>query len=408
MTSNADELFVWIWLPGESDPIVAGKLFREGSVYGFIYGNSYLANPKAISIFEPELPLSGEPQYPAGMSLHGCIADASPDSWGRRVIDRQLGADVTADELDYLRQSGSDRIGALDFQETADDYQPRLAKHATLDELAEAAQKLEDDEPLNQELAVVLLYGSAVGGARPKALLDDGDRKIIAKFSSSTDQYPIVKTEFVAMRLAARCGLDVAGTELTTAFGKDVLFVERFDRGPGGTRRGMVSGLTILGLPDTAQLDGSYELLATKIREGFTNHRESQRELFARVAFNMVCSNTDDHLRNHAAFWDGQALSLTPAYDICAYPRTGEATLATAIDSGYRLANLAGLARRAPLFQLTEAEAREIIDHQISEVENSWDEVCDEASLSTVARDQLRARSFLHPAIFYDYSPAVS
>ena len=165
----------------------------------------------------------------------------------------------------------------------------------------------------------------------------------------------------------------------------------------------MVSGLTILGLPDTAQLDGSYELLATKIREGFANHRETQRELFARIAFNIVCSNTDDHLRNHAAFWDGQSLALTPAYDICAYPRTREATLATAIDSGYRLANLAGLVERAPLFQLTETEAHEIIDHQVSEVEHAWDEVCDEAALTGVARDQLKGRSFLHPAIFYEY-----
>lgn len=408
MTSSADELFVWIWLPGEGEPIVAGKLFRDGSVHGFIYGNSYLANPKAISVFEPELPLGGDAQFPASMSLHGCIADASPDSWGRRVIDRQLGASVKADELDYLRQSGSDRIGALDFQETADDYQPRLSNHATLDDLAAAAQRLEDDEPLNRELETVLLYGTAVGGARPKALLDDADRKLIAKFSSSTDQYPIVKAEFVAMQLAARCGLDVARTQLTDALGKDVLLVERFDRAAGGTRRGMVSGLTILGLPDTAQLDGSYELFATKIREGFADHRESQRELFARIAFNVLCSNTDDHLRNHSAFWDGQTLSLTPAYDICPYPRTGEATLATAIDNSYRLANLAGLVQRAHLFQLTEAQAREIIDHQVSEVKQSWDEVCDEASLTAAARDQLRARSFLHPAIFYEYAPNAS
>lgn len=403
MTSNPDELFVWIWLPGACEPIVSGKLFREGSVFGFVYGRSYLANPSAIAVFEPELPLTGEPRYPAGMALHGCIADASPDFWGRRVIDRQLTTGVAASELDYLRQSGSDRIGALDFQETADNFSPRLATNAALEDLAEAAQRLENDEPLNPELANVLLYGSAVGGARPKALLDDGDRKIIAKFSSSTDQHPIVKTEFVAMQLASRCGIDVAGTELTSALGKDVLLVERFDRGPGRTRRAMVSGLTILGLPDTAQLDGSYELLATKIREGFANHRESQRELFARVAFNIICSNTDDHLRNHAAFWNGQSLSLTPAYDICAYPRTGEATLATAIDSGYRIANLAGLAKRATLFQLTQAEAREIIDHQVSEVMRSWDEVCDAASLTGVARDQLKARSFLHPAIFYEY-----
>lgn len=402
MTSSVDQLFVWIWLPGADEPVVAGKLFREDSVFGFIYGNSYLSSPRAITVFEPELPLGPEPQYPAGMALHGCIADASPDSWGRRVIDRRFGTDFAVGELDYLRLSGSDRIGALDFQESAEHFVPRLTHHASLDELAEAAQRFDDDEPLSQELADVLLYGSAVGGARPKALLDDGDRKLIAKFSSSTDQYPIVKAEFVAMQLAARCGIDVARTELTTAFGKDVLVVERFDRPGGGSRRAMVSGLTMLGLPDTAQLDGSYELLAIKMREGFANHRTSQRELFSRVAFNIICSNTDDHLRNHAAFWDGRDLTLTPAYDICAYPRTGEASLATAIDGGYRLANLAGLVQRAPLFQLGESDAREIVEQQVKEVEASWDEVCDLASLTSVARDQLRARSFLHPAIFYE------
>lgn len=403
MTFERDELFVWIWLPGASEPVVAGKLFREGGVFGFIYGNSYLADPAAISIFEPELPLSSEPQFPATMPLHGCIADASPDAWGRRVVDRLLGVGVLADEFDYLRHSGSDRIGALDFQERPDSYRPRTTRHASLDELADAARRIDEDEPISSELSEVLLHGSSIGGARPKALLDDGDRRLIAKFSSSTDQYPIVKAEFLAMRLAARCGIDVAGTELTTAFGKDVLLVERFDRAAGGARRSMVSALTILGLPDTAQRDGSYELLAIKMRERFADHRADQRELFARIAFNILCGNTDDHLRNHSAFWDGRGLSLTPAYDICPYPRTGEASLATAIDLRYRLANLAGLADRAALFQLSRAEAREIIDDQVSVVERSWDEVCDEASLAGVARDQLKARSFLHPAIFYGY-----
>lgn len=404
MTSSSDELYVWIWLPGATDPIVAGKLFRDRNVIGFVYGSSYLDNRDAIAIYEPELPLIDELQYPSGpMEVHNCIADAGPDSWGQRVIDRKLDGGETADELDYLALSGSDRIGALDFQASATTYEPRMAKHASLEELAEAAQRIDEDQPLNDELKEALLHGSSVGGARPKALIDDSTRKLIAKFSSSRDSYPIVTAEYVAMQLAARCGIDVARTELTSALGKDVLLVERFDRDHDGTRRAMVSGLTLLGLPDTAQLDGSYSLLATRIRERFKNHGETQRELFSRVAFNILCSNTDDHLRNHAAFWDGRELELTPAYDICPYSRSGEATLATAIDGDYRLCNLAGLAERAVSFQLSQGEARDIIDHQVAVIKDSWDEVCDMASLSTVAREQLRQRHFLHPAVFYDY-----
>lgn len=165
----------------------------------------------------------------------------------------------------------------------------------------------------------------------------------------------------------------------------------------------MVSALTILGLPDTAQLDGSYSLLALKMGEWFTDHRAQKRELFSRIAFSILCSNTDEHPRNHAVFWDGRTLDLTPAYDICPYPRSGEATLATAIDGDYRLCNLAGLVARAAHFGLNESEAREIVDHQIETISKKWDDVCDEAQLASTARDQLRARHFLHDAVFYDY-----
>jgi serine/threonine-protein kinase HipA len=403
MPSKPEELYVWFWLPGAVDPIVAGRLFKYGAAIGFEYGDSYLANESAISIYTPELPLDASEHIPLGMDIHGCIADASPDSWGRRVIDREVGGRKTLDELDYLARSGSDRIGALDFQAKSSRYSPRLAKHATLDELAEATARIDEDKELNEELMSVLLYGSAVGGARPKALVDDGSRKLIAKFSSSTDAYPIVKAEFVAMQLATHCGINAAVTELTSAMDKDVLLVERFDRTPGGGRKSMVSALTILGLPDTAQLDGSYSLLALKMGELFSDHRAQKRELFSRVAFSILCSNTDDHLRNHAAFWDGRMLDLTPAYDICPYPRSGEATLATAIDGDYRLCNLAGLVARAAHFDLNESEAREKVDHQIETISKKWDDVCDEAQLASSARDQLRARHFLHDAVFYDY-----
>ena len=124
------------------------------------------------------------------------------------------------------------------------------------------------------------------------------------------------------MRMARRCGLDVAEVELTRANGKDVLLVERFDRVRGTRqRRPAGSALTMLGIPETAPREASYGSLAEVIRERFTEPRQTLRELFSRITYNILCGNTDDHARDHAAFWDGRMLTLTPAYDICSYLR---------------------------------------------------------------------------------------
>ena len=267
MTSkrNDKEAFVWIWLPGETKPVVAGKLEADNDKILFNYGKSYLdriggAQP-AISIYEPELPLqAGALPLPQGLNMAGCLRDSSPDAWGRRVIiNRKLGlkgASVdTADlnELTYLLESGSDRIGALDFQPSPSEYAPRSATNASLEELLEAAERIEKGLPLTPELDEALLHGSSIGGARPKALLANHDAKYIAKFSSDADLYNMVKAEFIAMRLAARAGLDVAPVKLVEVANKTTLLVERFDRersGDGWSRKLMISALTMLGLAD--------------------------------------------------------------------------------------------------------------------------------------------------------------
>src|SRR5262249_35093561 len=137
------------------------------------------------------------------------------------------------------------------------------------------------------------------------------------KLSSRTDPYPVVQAEYVGMRLAALAGLDVACVELSAAMDKHVLLVERFDRAPGSRRHGMVSALTVLGLAEHEARYASYADLAHTVRERFSDPDRTLHELFARITFNILISNNDDHARNHAAFWDGSALQLTPAYDLC-------------------------------------------------------------------------------------------
>jgi serine/threonine-protein kinase HipA len=412
MTSDRryDETYVWIWLPGETQPVVAGRMARQGDGrLGFNYGQTYLARDNAIAIYDPELPLKpGQLPLHDNMQLPSCIRDASPDAWGRRVIiNRTLGLKgkeaepVELDELTYLMESGSDRIGALDFQTSPTDYVPRLRKDTTLDELMQSAERVEKGVPLSPDLDQALQHGTSLGGARPKALIDDGEHKFIAKFSASTDLYNIVKAEFVAMRLASLVGLNVASVKLTQSLGKDVLLIERFDRvrdKNGWGRRALVSALTMLELDESEARYASYEDLATMIRHRFTAPKQTLHELFGRIVFNVLSGNTDDHARNHAAFWDGRFLTLTPAYDICPQGRAGgEATQAMLITGNKRFSRLTLCLEAAPQFHLSAERARAIITAQLSEIRAQWVQVCDEAGLSEVDRAFLWGRQFLNP-----------
>jgi len=403
------EAYVWIWLPGATTPVVAGKLESDGNKLLFNYGKSYLERKKAIALYEQELPLiPGVLPLPEGLSMPSCIRDAAPDAWGRRVIiNRKLGLKgattdtANLDELTYLLESGSDRIGALDFQQSPTEYIARAANNVSMAELIESASRVEQGVPLTPELDQALFHGSSIGGARPKALIEADGVKYIAKFSASTDLYSVVKAEFIAMRFAAIVGLNVAPVKMTQAANKDVLLIERFDRertANGWTRTAMVSALTLFGLDDMMARYASYETLAEIIRHRFAAPKETLRELFSRLVFNILCGNTDDHARNHAAFWDGTQLRLTPAYDICPQGRTGnEASQAMRISGNNNLSQIKTCLATAHNFLLSKDEAIAIFAHQKNSIEQYWDEVCDEANLSKVDKNLFWGRQFLNP-----------
>ncbi|AJE02750.1 type II toxin-antitoxin system HipA family toxin [Geobacter pickeringii] len=414
MNSNhpLKELYVWIWLPGETEPVVAGKLTTQGTTYLFNYGRSYLDRDNAISIYDAELSLrQGLIPLLPGLGMPGCLRDAAPDAWGRKVIlNKRFGRAASevdpgaVDELTYLIESGSDRIGALDFQLSPTEYVPRHAAGAPLEELMEAAELIERGVPLTPELAQALQHGTSIGGARPKALVESNSRKYIAKFSASTDLYSIVKSEFVAMRLAALAGLDVAPVSLLNVAGKDVLMVTRFDRVPasaGWQRKGIVSALTMLQLDEMMARYASYHDLANLVREKFTNAPGTLRELFSRIVFNILIGNTDDHARNHAAFWDGRMLQLTPAYDICPQPRHGRtASQAMRITGADNSSRIVTCLEAAPHFLLRDAEAARIVEGQLNCIEENWSRVCDEAALNEVDRNLLWRNQVLNPFAF--------
>ena len=403
------EAYVWVWLPGATEPVVAGLLSRQGGTLVFNYGKSYLERSNAIAIYEPELPLrSGVLPLLNDLSMPNSIRDASPDAWGRRVLlYRSMNGDPTElDELTCLLESGSDRVGALDFQLSPTEYIPRLGNHASLEELMEAAQKVQEGLPISKALNHALQHGTSIGGARPKVMLETGDKKYIAKFSSSTDMYNVVKAEYIAMRLARLAGIAAATVRLEQVMGKDVLLVERFDRvkeAGGWQRKAMVSALTILVLGEMQARYASYEDLADIVRSKFTDSGKTLRELFSRIVFNILCGNTDDHARNHAAFWDGHYLTLTPAYDICPQSRAGnEASQAMLISGQNRMSQLSVCLDAASKFQLSNNEAQGIIEQLQHGIIENWEMVCDEAQLTAMDRKLLMGRQFLNPSIKVD------
>ncbi|WP_198677668.1 type II toxin-antitoxin system HipA family toxin [Pseudidiomarina homiensis] len=415
MTSSLkdySEAYVWVWLPESAAPIVAGKLEAYGQQLRFNYGQSYLDRAEqqyAIPLYLPELPLrKGRLENLPGLSMPNCLRDAAPDAWGRRVILNKLvgrgsQSSDTAElgELVYLLESGSDRIGAFDFQLSPTEYVPRSAKNVPLEELVKSAERVEQGIPLTPELDQALFHGSSIGGARPKALIEANTCKYIAKFSSSTDTYSVVKAEYIAMRLADEVGLDVAPVKLVKAANKDVLLIERFDRQqhPDGWRRKiMVSALTLLELDDMMARYASYETLAEIIRHRFIEPKATLHELFQRLVFNILVGNTDDHARNHAAFWDGKDLTLTPAYDICPQGRAGnEQSQAMLIHGRDNRSSLSTCLKSAASYLLTEAEAKAIMKQQIATIEQRWVAICDEAEFNQVERKLLWRRQFLNP-----------
>lgn len=422
MISDPSELYVWIWLPGEISPVVAGRVVREKDRYYFNYGRSYLERKSAIAVFDIDLPLgAGVIEPPADLFLAPSLRDALPDRWGRRVIVNELlglrrGAidEDAFGEMTFMRHSGSDRIGALDFQEDATEHIAREGDHATLTELQSFADKVEAGEPIPEGLDRVILHGSSIGGARPKALINDyqagRSRKLIAKFSATNDTFAMVKAEFATMRLAAYAGITVAPVQIDRVLDRDVLLVERFDRISVDTswqRRAMVSALTWTQENELAAHHISYQMLAEIIRARFSDPLENLAELFSRLCFNILVGNTDDHARNHAAFWDGKTLNLTPAYDIAPQRRgTPEANQAMIVAGGSRAAQLTNVLAVAPSFLISQTQARTVIDDQTAAIIAHWQTICEEAGMTAIEQRFFEGRQILNSYAFDGYGPA--
>lgn len=391
MTSDC---FVYIALPEQTGFVTAGRFRLETDRHGvatgrFVYGKSYLARENAVPIDPIDLKLAPNTYETRLLNgMFGALRDASPDYWGRLVIERHFGS-PGPDELDYLLHSPDDRAGALGFGIGPLPPAPKRAFHRTIDlaRLQAFADAIIADEELPQDpdaqqAQELLLEGTSMGGARPKAVVEDDDGLWIAKFNRPDDKWNHARIERAMLVLARECGMQTAESKLTTIGNRDALLVRRFDRNKtddGYQRARMLSALTLLRAEDkhTDRSKWSYVLLAEELRRISARPKTDGHELFKRMCFNALISNSDDHPRNHAVIAMASDWKLSPAYDLTPGPQVSieRRDLALACGDRGRYANAENLLSQSTRFLVSAEDARALIDTMEETVRARWYEI---------------------------------
>jgi serine/threonine-protein kinase HipA len=379
---------------------LVGRLYphRRGRVESatFAYDDSWIASPEAYAL-EPQLELrSGSFQTVTGRALFGCFADSAPDRWGQLLIKRaerrravrDRRAERSMGEIDLLLGVRDDlRQGALRFRPS--DSSEFVASEPTgvphlhdLRELLAAAGRAERDRADDADYYLLLRAGSSLGGARPKAHVVGPEGQIaIAKFPSAVaDEWDVMAWEKVALDLAALAEINVPRSALHRVGSRRVLVVDRFDRNAGNTQRiGYISAMTMLEARDGDT--HSYLEIAEAIEQVSPVATRDMRELWSRVAFSILISNTDDHLRNHGFLRIRGGWSLSPIFDVNPNPDPGPKHLSTAIDFDSTAASIDTLMEVAASFRVTSEIARETIG-RVSRAVGRWREIAQRVGIA--------------------------
>lgn len=400
------ELLVYLDLEGE--PVRAGTLFmrvlRDRESASFVYDEQWLSHRQRFPLDPVQLPLSRDPFHTAGgQRLFGGLGDSAPDRWGRNLIARQARAEGvrrTLFESDFLvRVHDTVRAGALRFKEhergpfLANDGKP-IPPLVRLGDLLAASDAIQHGESDVEALRLLLAPGSSLGGARPKAsVLDVDGRLSIAKFPAVTDDWPVVAWEAVTLRLAASAGIRVPEARLAEVGGRSVLLVARFDR-EGPRRVPFLSAMAMIGATDGDE-GHSYLELADAIRRYGKRIDENLTELWRRMVFNVLVSNTDDHLRNHGFCRGRDGWTLSPAYDLNPVPVDVKPRVhALALDDSSPDASLERVTGVAAYFGLQERDARRIVG-EIGASVSRWRESARAMGLRETDLDRM-ASAFEH------------
>lgn len=405
------EVLVHVDLEGE--PAIVGRLWarrRKGRDSAtFAYDETWLECHDRFAL-EPALQLGPGPFYTLpGKPIFGAIGDSAPDRWGRMLMrraERRRAARAgetprTLREIDYLLMVNDEaRQGALRFALepggpflAADDMAP-IPPLVELPRLLSAAEKVAGDSESDEDLRLLLAPGSSLGGARPKASVRDRDGALaIAKFPHRDDEIDIVRWEAVALSLADKAGIPIPGWRMEEVADKSIILLRRFDRA-SRQRIPFLSAMSMLGADDSETR--SYLDFVDALRQHGAAPKEDMHLLWRRIVFNVLISNTDDHLRNHGFLYDGpDGWRLAPAYDLNPVPvDIKPRVLATAIDLDDNTASLELAISVAAYFELEDAEARKIAK-AVGQAVRGWRQEAARAGLTSGQIDRM-ASAFEH------------
>ena len=393
-------------------PVLLGRLYvsiiRQGEAYSFEYNKEWLAENKMSIYLDPEIqPFSGR-QYPNSKNIFGIFADASPDRWGRvlmnkkeRILAEKEGrkprklydSDYLIGVYDASRMGGIRLKSDIDGEFLSDDKDTAIPPWTALRTLEEASRNFEKDENSIRDkwLKQLITPGSSLGGARPKATVADTSGQLwIAKFPSKNDESDVGAWEKVVHDLAGMCGLNVPESKLEK-FSKlgSTFLVKRFDR-DGGKRIHVASAMTLLGKTDGASAeDGTgYLDIAGFIKAYGANPKADLMELWKRIVFNMAVTNTDDHLRNHAFILKKNGWILSPLYDVNPVPYGDELSLLVDTQDNSISVDLA--IRTATRFGITEKEAAKESKEILDIVGINWEKTAKKYGLSRGQIENMR------------------
>jgi serine/threonine-protein kinase HipA len=404
---------VFVYVDLKEQPILVGTLWSRvrGKLESasFEHDRQWLKSPHKFSL-EPALSLDrGVFHSRESSPLFGSIGDSAPDRWGRmlmRLAERKRSFALgerprSLFELDYLLMvSDLSRQGALRFSEVvggeflANANAESIPPLIFLPKLLAATDSLAEERESEEEFKLLFNPGSSLGGARPKASVRDGKGNLlIAKFPQKEDEYNLVVWEAIALSLAAKAKINVSNWRLEKIKNKSILLLERFDR-LKSQRIPFISAMSMLEARDNEQR--SYLEIVDVIRQYGAKPKIDIAELWRRMVFNVLISNTDDHLRNHGFLYqDSEGWRLSPAYDLNPVPQEIKPrVLSTSINENEATASIELALEVASYFDLNLKEARKII-REIAKITVTWQEQAKLFGVSKSAAERL-ASAFEH------------
>lgn len=395
---------IYVYCHMDSEDVLVGYLWvnikGQNETSTFQYTSSWVENPEAFSI-DPALYLTTTPQYTEN-PLFGVFTDCSPDRWGRLLMNRfektrakeENRQPRRLNDVDFMMLVNDEaRQGALRFKEDPKGeflFPPRIKPIPPLirlPELLSAAEKIDENIETSEDLKLLLDPGSSLGGARPKAsVIDNQGDLCIAKFPKKDDGNNIVLWETAALTLAKDAGINVPNWQIREILGKSIIIIKRFDRNK--TKRiPFVSAMTLLGAKDRDN-SYSYQNIADIIRQYSSDPKADMVELWRRIVFSVLISNTDDHLRNHGFLRiNDKGWRLSPVYDV--NPSSDNtSSLSTMISEGDYSATLENALSVAEYFEVSSERADKIISEVKNAVSN-WRAVAKQLGISQAEINQM-------------------